>query len=246
MTDQAKDPQVQDLAAVREATGRLLTAVRKLDDAAVREPSRLPGWSRGHVLAHVARNADALVNVLTSARTGERIPMYVSTEAREADIERGAGRPLAAHLEDLAHSADGFNTAAAALHPEAWQRTVELRNGVTDRASNVLFRRLTEVELHHVDLGIGCAVENLPASFVDRHLDYVAGERFAGRPDVPALLVTTEDGRSWRTGRKDAEGGEVTAVGGTAAELLAWLTGRAGGAGLDRSAPALPALPPLG
>ncbi|MEV0474381.1 maleylpyruvate isomerase N-terminal domain-containing protein, partial [Streptomyces prunicolor] len=31
-------------------------------NASVAEPSRLPGWSRGHVLAHLARNADALVN----------------------------------------------------------------------------------------------------------------------------------------------------------------------------------------
>lgn len=53
-----------DLASVRDATERLLTAVGKLDNASVTESSRLPDWSRGHVLAHLARNADALVNVL--------------------------------------------------------------------------------------------------------------------------------------------------------------------------------------
>ena len=53
-----------DLASVRDATDRLLTAAAKLDNAGVTQPSRLPGWSRGHVLAHLARNADALVNVL--------------------------------------------------------------------------------------------------------------------------------------------------------------------------------------
>ncbi|MET8678081.1 maleylpyruvate isomerase family mycothiol-dependent enzyme [Streptomyces sp. NPDC004647] len=234
---------VQDAAAVQEATDRLIAAVGKLDDAAVRAPSRLPGWSRGHVLAHLARNADALVNVLTAARTGTRIPMYASAEVRGADIERDADRPVAAHIEDLLASTERFNTAAAALHPEAWQRTVELRNGVTDRADRVLFRRLVEIELHHVDLGIGCEVEDLPASFVDRDLDYVAGERFAGRSDVPALLLTADDGRSWRTGR---DGAEPTAVSGSAAALLGWLTGRADGARLDTGGSAVPALPPLG
>ena len=65
----------RDLASVRDATERLLTAAAKLDNAAVTDQSRLPGWTRGHVLAHLARNADALVNVL------EGRPMYASAEA---------------------------------------------------------------------------------------------------------------------------------------------------------------------
>jgi maleylpyruvate isomerase len=42
-------------------------------------PSLLPGWSRRTVIAHVARNADALCNLLTWARTGVETPMYAST-----------------------------------------------------------------------------------------------------------------------------------------------------------------------
>src|SRR5690242_6281236 len=84
-----------DLASVRDATDRLLTAAAALDNAAVTQPSRLPGWTRGHVLAHLARNADALVNVL------EGRPMYVSGQARDAEIERDAPRPLDAQLMDV-------------------------------------------------------------------------------------------------------------------------------------------------
>ncbi|MFG2191011.1 maleylpyruvate isomerase family mycothiol-dependent enzyme [Streptomyces sp. NPDC048639] len=254
MTDHGIDP-IKDMAAVREATDRLLVTARGLDDAALREPSRLAGWSRGHVLAHVARNADALLNVLTAARTATHVPMYASAESRTEDIERDAPRPLAAQIEDLASSAELFNSEAASLHPEAWQRTVELRNGVTDLAARVPFRRLIEVELHHVDLGVGCAVEDLPASFVDRDLEYVAGERFAGRADVPALVVRTDGGRSWRTGRGAAgtggageagDTGGATVVTGSPAALLGWLTGRSDGSGLDAGGSALPVLPPLG
>ena len=46
-------------------------------------PSLLPGWSRGHVLTHLARNADGAVNLLTWARTGVETPQYVSQEQRE-------------------------------------------------------------------------------------------------------------------------------------------------------------------
>lgn len=129
-----------DVAAVREATDRLLVSVSKLDDAAIGEPSLLPGWTRGHVLAHLARNADALGNLLTWARTDVRTPMYASAEARERDIERGADRPLAAQLEDLKESARRFEAAMKAL-PEARRAfEVEMRNGVVERADRLPLR----------------------------------------------------------------------------------------------------------
>ncbi|MCB5182852.1 maleylpyruvate isomerase family mycothiol-dependent enzyme [Streptomyces antimicrobicus] len=225
---------VHDLHSVREATDRLLSAVAKLDNGALAEESRLPGWSRGHVLAHLSRNADALVNVF------EGRPMYASAEAREADIARDAGRPLEEQLEDLRNSAEAF--LATTRVPQDWSRTVELRNGVTDLASNVPFRRLVEVELHHVDLGIGYELADLPAEFTGREIDFLA-DRWSGRPEVPPTELVAEDGRTWRTG---SAGDVAVTVRGTAAQLLAWLAGRADkGASLTTSGGPLPALPPL-
>ncbi|MER5444205.1 maleylpyruvate isomerase family mycothiol-dependent enzyme [Streptomyces sp. NPDC002764] len=222
-----------DLASVRDATDRLLTAAAELDNASVAEPSRLPGWTRGHVLAHLARNADALVNVL------EGRPMYVSGEARDADIERDAPRPLETQLADLRESAARFQAAGAA--PADWSRTVELRNGVTDSASRVPFRRWAEVELHHVDLGIGYELEHVPEQFTEREIAFLA-DRFSGHPDVPPTRLT--DGtRAWRTGREAADA-EIT-VTGPAPELLGWLAGRRGGSGLTVRGGSLPGLPPL-
>ena len=236
---------VRDLASVRDATDRLLTAVAKWDNAAVTEPSRLPGWSRGHVLAHLARNADALVNVL-----GGR-PMYVSGDARDADIERDAPRPLETQLADLRESTARFQEAGAA--PADWARTVELRNGVTDSASRVPFRRWIEVELHHVDLGIGYELEDLPEEFVEREIAFLT-DRFAGHPEVPYTRVT--DGtRAWSTGRASrgddaegavgAEGGPEVTVSGSAPALLGWLAGRRDGSALSVDGGPLPDLPPL-
>ncbi|MEU3944852.1 maleylpyruvate isomerase family mycothiol-dependent enzyme [Streptomyces sp. NPDC029526] len=222
-----------DLASVQAATERLLTAVAALDDTAVTQSSRLPGWTRGHVLAHLARNADALVNVM------EGRPMYVSAEAREADIERDAPRPVTDQLADLRESAARFDAVCAA--ESDWTRTVELRNGVTDRAGRVPFRRWAEVALHHVDLGIGHELEDLPAEFVRREIGFLA-ERFTGHRDVPATRLGTTDGRSWTTG---GAGDVPVVVEGSPADLVGWLAGRRDGSGLTVKNGALPALPPL-
>ncbi|MER7688627.1 maleylpyruvate isomerase family mycothiol-dependent enzyme [Streptomyces sp. NPDC097610] len=224
----------RDLASVHDATERLLNAAAELDNASAAEPSRLPGWSRGHVLAHLSRNADALVNVLDGR------PMYVSAEARDADIERDAPRPLDGQLADLRKSAARFQDAGAA--PADWSRTVELRNGVTDSAARVPFRRWGEVELHHVDLGIGYELEDLPEEFVEREIAFLA-DRFRGHPEVPSTRIT-DTTRAWSTGR-DAGGGPEVTVTGSAPALLGWLCGRRDGSGLSVDGGPLPALPPL-
>jgi maleylpyruvate isomerase len=76
-------------------------------------PSRLPGWTRGHVVCHVARNAEGLVRLLHWARTGIETPMYPSAEARVADIEAGAGRPLDEQLDDVRNTGAAFAAATA-------------------------------------------------------------------------------------------------------------------------------------
>ncbi|MFK8910239.1 maleylpyruvate isomerase family mycothiol-dependent enzyme [Streptomyces sp. YS-3] len=222
-----------DLASVREATERLLTAAGKMDNAALAEPSRLPGWSRGHVLAHLARNADALVNVLAGR------PMYESAEARDADIARDAARPLDVHLADLRESAARFQEEGA--RSADWSRTVELRNGVLDQAARIPFRRLIEVELHHVDLGTGYELEDLPDEFVRREIQFLA-DRFSGHAALPPVTLTGGNGHTLRTG--GTQGPAVT-VGGPAWDLLGWLAGRRSGAALEVSGGPLPALPPL-
>ncbi|MCX4693976.1 maleylpyruvate isomerase family mycothiol-dependent enzyme [Streptomyces sp. NBC_01408] len=227
---------VHDLRSVREATDRLLTAVAKLDNAALAEESHLPGWSRGHILAHLARNADALVNVF------EGRPMYESASARDADIARDAGRPLEEQLTDLRDSAARF---LATTEPaQDWSRTVELRNGVTDLAANVPFRRWVEVELHHVDLNIGYELRDLPGEFTDREIAFLA-DRWSGRPEVPPVTLNASyGGQVWHTGGTE---GTPVVLEGPKDELLGWLAGRGlQGAHLAVMAgDGLPELPPL-
>lgn len=234
-----------DLDALRKATDRLIDAVAGLSEPAgpgrsgdtVTEPSLLPGWTRGHVLTHLSRNADALVNVVRGA------PMYASAGIRDADINEGASRGVAEQAEDLRTSAARLDAEFAALDETRWSSTVELRNGVTDLASRLPFRRLVEVELHHVDLGIGYTLDELPGVFTDKAIDYLT-KRFAGHPDVPALRLRAEDGRGWDTGGQAAPGHDPQVVVGTPNALVGWLAGRSAGSGLTANS-ALPTLPTL-
>src|SRR5258708_34347858 len=89
---------------VDAAMQRLLDDARILSEADLRAPSLLPGWTRAHVLAHVARNADAMRTLLVGARSGQMPPAYASPEAREAGTEQDAGLTAPGIVPDPAHS----------------------------------------------------------------------------------------------------------------------------------------------
>ena len=212
---------------VDDATTRLLRTAASFDATDLATPSLLPGWTRGHVLAHLARNADGFVNLLTSARTGEPIPMYASAEARTADIEAGAPRPPEEHLDDLRRSADRFTEAVAAMPVAAWGATVETRRGPWP-ATLLVWGRLRELEIHHVDLAAGYRPADWSEDFGHRLLHEVA-TAFAGRDDAPPMVLRF-DGSSHELVVGDRERAPV--VSGSAADLAAWLTGRGTGASL--------------
>ncbi|WP_329102190.1 maleylpyruvate isomerase family mycothiol-dependent enzyme [Micromonospora sp. NBC_01699] len=215
------------IAEVDRATERLLRTAGTLDQTTLAEPSRLPGWSRGHVLTHLARSADALVNLLTGARTGRNIPPYASVQARNADIDAGAGRPIAEQLDDLRAGAKRFAEAVAAMPVDAWAAVVRSHRG--DRVAAVLvWTRLRELEVHHVDLAVGYEPVDWPEGFAQRLLNEAAGD-LAGRDDVPPLVLEpTDAGRTLTVGPADAG----PTVAGPAHLLAGWLIGRSTGAGL--------------
>ncbi len=232
------------LALLGDSTDRLLATAGALDDAQAAAASGLPGWTRGHVLTHLARNADGFRNLLTWARTGTKTPMYPSEESRDRDIEAGARRPAAELTADVRASAAAFATAADGLPAPAWDALVA-RRGVTFPARAILPRRLSELEIHHVDLGAGYGPGDWPADFVQVTLARVADD-FAGRPGMPAILARP-DGQdaAFPPGPAGGGPGGAVTVTGPAAALLAWLVGRDGGTGLEvAGGGGVPVLPP--
>ncbi len=155
---------------IDSATQRLLDAARVIAEPDLRAPSLLPGWTRAHVLAHLARGADAMRNLLIGARSGQDRPAYGSAEARAADIEHGAGMSAKELMADLADSAMAFRTVVRQLPDAAWQVPVRVLDSVPFPAAQLLTRRLVEVELHHCDLGIGYCPADWPAAFAAMEL----------------------------------------------------------------------------
>ena len=194
---------------IDQATQRLLDTARIITDADLRAPSLLPGWTRAHVLAHVARNADAMRNVLGGVRTGEDRPGYASAEAREAGIEQDAGRPARELTTDLADSAMALRTVARRLPDDGWQVPVRMLDpGPRFPAAELLTRRLVEVELHHGDLGAGYGPAGWPAAFAAMELGEPMRSWRQDRLSRPEAADTGTAGLSpprppapWRPGR---------------------------------------------
>jgi maleylpyruvate isomerase len=221
------DP-VAMLSALRSSTAALLQGVADegWSDADVRGPSLLPDWTRGHVLAHIARNADGITRTLTGALHGERLARYPGgREGRNADIEAGAARPLADQLADLRESADRLDDAFTAVaNADGWALPTEDRP-----AGEYVAARWTEVEVHRVDLGGSYGADRWPPAFVAHLLpDLVAGApQRAGtalvvRVSADGSVAKDLAGRAW-----DVDGpGEPVEVTGPDWALLAWLLAR--------------------
>ena len=228
------DSDLPNLGETVVATARFLESVGRLSDDDVRAPSLLPGWSRAHVVTHVARNADALDAVLRAAQAGRVGSMYSSQEQRDADVEAGAGRSARELHDDAVAACGRWHQAANELHTANLDNVMtRLPDGPTQPVRRVGTMRRTEVEVHHADLGVGYTAEDWPADFVAalmkrRHRELTeAGPAFTWR--------ATDTGESWTTG----EGPEVS---GTAAALVWWLLGRGTGEALTCSDGRLPEL----
>jgi maleylpyruvate isomerase len=156
---------------IDDATQRLLGTARVITEPDLRQPSLLPGWTRAHVLAHLARNADAMRTLLVGARTGQDRPAYPSSEARDADIERGAAQEAKDLAADVADSAMALRTIARQLPDQAWACSVRVPGSARFPAVQLLTRRLVEVELHHCDLAAGYNPADWPDSFASLELE---------------------------------------------------------------------------
>ena len=216
------------------ADGELAVAGRldALDDDELAEPSGLPGWTRAHVVAHLARNADALVNLLTWARTGVETPMYPSREVRDSGIETTAAQLPEELRADYAAACARLAVAIETMPTTAWTATVRSGQGKEVPATDIPWMRAKEVWVHGVDLRAGLTFDDLPPELGVALVDDVL-TLFASRDQTPdATIVATDVDRTWGSGSARVEG-PVTAI-------AAWLT-RNDASGLHEEVPPAPA-----
>ncbi|MEU5533705.1 maleylpyruvate isomerase family mycothiol-dependent enzyme [Streptomyces sp. NPDC020362] len=222
MTDTA-DLDRADIALLLDdvsgSAARLGAALDALTDLNAREPSALPGWSRGHVITHLARSADAYRWLLTLARTGTEPGPRADAATLDRGLRDGAQRDAADLVTDLSHSLDRMLDAATAMPTERWPTLVSALAGWRHPAWYTLHRARRELETHHVDLNLGYATTHWPADYVTWALDESIAA-LAARGFPLARIEATDLARTWTLA---PTGPTVTGAGHA---LLAWLTGR--------------------
>jgi len=192
---------VEGATRAHHALDQWLAGLGAIDPAA---PTRIDGWRVGHIITHLARNADSHVRMLA----GEA--QYPGGwRRREGDIETGASRPWDEQLADLAAA----NTRLA----DAWHTRADW-DFIADRAANprpasrLPFLRWREVEVHRADLGLGYRFDDMPADYLRRELAELTMLYRASRPigltNLPpeALAATPAARVAWLLGRGDIDG----------------------------------------
>lgn len=183
------DRPTEDIDGCQAAHSRLAAAISDLSDAVVGQPSLLPDWSVGHVLTHLARNAEAMVRGIDAATRGELIDQYPGgAKGRAAQIEAGAERPAQELVTDVRDWSRRLDAEFGSLPGDLWSRQVRTLQGSEHPIARLPFHRLWEVEVHLVDLGIGFTPDGWTQQLVDRALPWlITGLR--DRADDRSLMV---------------------------------------------------------
>jgi maleylpyruvate isomerase len=221
---------------IQAATERLLSTVDHLSDSAWTGPSHCTGWTRAHVIAHLALNAEGLAGVLRGFRDGVPVTMYVSNPARDDDIAALAATSPAAVRERLRAGCAAFAEVAAVADGLAPGTTFERTpGGRVMPAGAVPFLRLREVEIHHADLDAGYTASDWPPanamSFLTNDSHQYRGPGFHA--------VATDEPARWAFGSPEAD---APTVSGPLGALAWWATGRDPGPVLSSTNGTLPTM----
>jgi maleylpyruvate isomerase len=193
------------------ASHRGLEAMLDAHSLDVAAPSLLPDWTIGHVVTHLARNADSMTHALEAAERGEVVDRYPSGVAgRNAEIETGAGRAAAEQIADVGAS-DARLDAAFAGHTR-WDGRCRELTGLFLPVDQLVFLRWREVEVHRHDLGLGYQPADWPAEYARVELNELTMRWNARRPMgltglPPEALAAPEPQRlAWLLGRAEIAG----------------------------------------
>jgi maleylpyruvate isomerase len=204
------------LEELRRAADVVASVTAKLSEQDVEAPSELPGWTRGHVLAHVTGISNAMARQLEFAARGETIELYDGGyEGRTRAIEMAAGHSLAEHRADLDAALERALRAFGGLNDAGWRQPISYRGGVVFDGGLALWRELV---IHATDLGTGRGPETWSRPFCEQLFDFLAarvpeGNRYVLQP-LGLAPVTIGSGNA------------ATVISGMLTDIAAWLAGR--------------------
>jgi maleylpyruvate isomerase len=195
------------VAEVRAAHRRFVQAVSGLSPAELATATALPGWSRGHVIAHVADAGRAFAVLTEAASRGEVVSLFPGGAAERNS--RIAELAVAPDLLTCLESGIERLEAAWERAPD-WGRPVRFRNG--DLAGTV-YARWREVWIHLVDCEVGVTAADWPRELASHALDFLVSRVPAG-----VVLVAADTGQRWGSGEEELSG--------AVRDLAAWAAGR--------------------
>ena len=160
-----------DIEGATASHARLLATIDALTDEDAGRPSLLTGWTVGHVLTHLARNADSHVRLLTAAAAGDSVEQYQGGRpARGFAIDTGAGRRASELVDDVRSASGRLEELWVALPDTTWDGHGFNADGDRWPCAQLPFHRWREVEVHLVDLGLGPSWSEWPDAYVAREL----------------------------------------------------------------------------
>lgn len=211
------NPLERDIGGAVAAHGRLLASLEFLTDEEARSPSLLPDWTIGHVLTHIARNADGFVSMIDAANQGAVGEQYPGgSQRRNGDIADGAARSAAELVADVTAACQRLETAWSNTTPAGWEGVGHSLAGSL-QINDLPFRRWRETVVHHADCGfvhggVAFTWHDWPSDYVRLELDQMtmlwASRKPMGLTALPAEALAVDDRQrlAWLMGRATIDG----------------------------------------
>ncbi|MCF8544250.1 MAG: maleylpyruvate isomerase family mycothiol-dependent enzyme [Ilumatobacteraceae bacterium] len=194
---------------------RLLQALDGITDKQCRQPSLLTGWSRGHVLSHLANNAYSHLRMFEAASRGEETEQYEGGKpTRDAQIEAWSSlsaHELVGHVRASIYALEG---AWASATPTTWTGfgIKSHAGGARVAITDLMLMRWCETEVHSSDLNLDYSFESWDSTFVrfelDRQLMIWNSRKSMGLTVLPeaAAKLSPNHRLAWLLGRIAVDG----------------------------------------
>lgn len=196
-------------AAIAARQSDIVARCREMSDAELRAPSHLPGWDRLTVLCHIRYGGEAIDRMIRAALRDEPALFYPEgrLEQRPGTLLPRVGESPQDVVASFADASAELDATLAALAEDDWDTEFREPDGTLDLGPQTVEQlatlRLTEVDVHSVDLDIGIA--EWSDAFVDAGLPLRferLATRLANQPPIDfayqgTWLLRTDEGDAW-------------------------------------------------
>lgn len=192
---------------------RILAIVEEMGAGQFGEDSRLPGWTRNHVIGHLTMNALSHVHLFECAGRGEVGDQYPGGPASRAEgIEAAAGWDADRSTAELRRAIYALEGAWAGATADAWDATARTASGALVSVHELPFLRWRECVVHLTDLDVGVGYDEWPAYYVRLELDRQkmawAASHPMGLTQLPAAAMKLDERHrlAWLLQRAEVDG----------------------------------------